>query len=83
MTLWEERHLPASSQGYGLDGLLALQEYEQQRRGLPLNFRHNWQNQIDHLLAQEEAYQRLLSDDLIQTLKQISLVDVDKCMRGK
>lgn len=73
VALWEERHLPAPAQGYGLDGLLALQEYEQQRYGLPLNFHHEWQNQINHFLAQEEAYQRLLSDDLIQVLKQMSL----------
>ncbi|MGH2507045.1 MAG: hypothetical protein ACRDHZ_06490 [Ktedonobacteraceae bacterium] len=69
VALWEERHLPAPSQGYGLDGLLALQEYEQQRYKLPLNFRHAWQNQINHLLTQEEAHKRSLSDDLIQTFE--------------
>ncbi len=67
-TLWEERHLPAPSSGYGLDGLLALQEYQQQRCGVPLNFLDDWQNQINHLLAQEEAYQRPLLEDQKQAL---------------
>lgn len=81
VALWEERHLPAPSQGYGLDGLLALQEYEQQRYRLPLNFRDGWQNQINHLLAQEEAHRRSLSDDVIQVLKQISIVYMTQCMQ--
>ncbi len=81
--LWEERHLPAPSVGYGLDGLLALQEYQQQRYGLPLNYRDGWQNQINHLLAQEEAHRRPLSDDLVQTLKQISMAYVAQCMEKK
>ncbi len=78
--LWKERHLPAPSQGYGLDGLLALQEHEQQRYGLPLNFRDGWQNQINHLLNQEAAYQRPLPYNLIQSLKQISTAYVTQCM---
>lgn len=78
--LWQARYLPPPEQGYGLDGLLALQEYEQQRYKLPLNFRDGWQNQIDHFLAQEEDYQRPISDDLIQTLKQISMAYVAQCM---
>ena len=76
MTLWEERHLPPPAQGYGLDGLLALQEYEQQRYGLPLNVRHDWQNQINHLIDQEQARNRYLSDELIQTLRQVSMTDL-------
>jgi hypothetical protein len=84
VTLWQERHLPPPEQGYGLDGLLALQEYEQQRYKLPLNFRDGWQNQINHLLGQEEDYQRSLPDDLIQALKQISMAYVAQCMeRGQ
>lgn len=50
-SLWEERHKPPPHSGYGLDGLMALQEYQQQRYGVPLNFLDDWQNQIDHLLA--------------------------------
>ena len=61
VSLWEERHLPAPGAGYGLHGLLALQEYQQRRYDLPLNFRDDWQNQINHLLAQEEASHRELS----------------------
>lgn len=71
--LWKERHLPPPEQGYGLDGLLALQEYEQRRHGLPLNFLDGWQNQVNHLLAQEEAHQRQLSNALKQTLQRVSL----------
>jgi hypothetical protein len=71
VSLWEERHLPAPSNGYGRDGLLALQEYQQQRYGgLPINFLDDWQNQIDHLLAQEEAYHRELPDVLRNKLKE-------------
>lgn len=79
--LWEERHLPPPAQGYGLDGLLALQEYEQQRYRLPLNFRDGWQNQINHLLIQEEAHQRELSADLIQTLRRISMAYMVQSMK--
>lgn len=53
--LWEKRRLPAPVCGYGEIGLAALQAMEQQRRNLPLNFMGDWQNQIDHLLLQEEA----------------------------
>jgi hypothetical protein len=67
-SLWENRHLPDPSDGYGQTGLLALQAYQQQRYGVPLNFLDDWQNQIDHLLAQEEAYQRQLSEDLKDAL---------------
>jgi hypothetical protein len=80
VALWETRHPPPPSSGYGLDGLLALQTYQQQRSGLPLNFRDGWQNQINHLLALEEAHQRPLPDDLIQILRQTSMVYVAQCM---
>ena len=53
--LWQNRHLPPPSCQHGKIGLIALQEAEQRRRGLPLNFIGDWQNQIDHLLMQEEA----------------------------
>jgi hypothetical protein len=71
VALWQERHLPSPDVGYGYSGLLALQEYQQQRYGLPLNFLDDWQNQLDHLLAQEDAYHRELSDDVRQTLVQL------------
>ncbi len=72
ISLWEDRHLPPPSDGYGRYGLLALQEYQQQRYGVPLNFLDDWQNQIDHLLAQEEAYQHQLPEDLRNVLLQKS-----------
>lgn len=55
------RQLPEPRCQYGRAGLEALQEREQKRRGLPLNFIGDWQNQIDHLLAQEEAKHSVLS----------------------
>jgi hypothetical protein len=61
--LWQGRHLPPPFAGYGQTGLLALQAYQQHRYGVPLNFLADWQNQIDHLLAQEEAHQHQLSAD--------------------
>lgn len=74
--LWEERGLPAPASGYGRDGLLALQAYQQQRYGMPLNFLHDWQNQINHLLSQEQAYHHRLSDDVKQILRQRSVDDI-------
>lgn len=56
--LWQDRHLPPPQCRYGKAGLVALQEAEQQRRGLPLNFICDWQNQIDHLLIQEGSKHR-------------------------
>jgi len=41
-----------------------LQEAEQRRSGLPLNFIGDWQNQMDHLLIQEEAKHRYSSASL-------------------
>lgn len=52
---WRERGLPAPSEFHGELGLRALQEAERLRRGLPLNFLGDWQNQVDRLLAQEWA----------------------------
>lgn len=71
--LWEERHLPPPTSSYGIDGLLALQEYQQQRYGIPLNFLDDWQNQVAHLLQQEEAHHRQLSEVLKRTLLQVSI----------
>ncbi|HEU5382671.1 MAG TPA: hypothetical protein VFV38_45270, partial [Ktedonobacteraceae bacterium] len=56
------------SAGYGRTGLLALQAYQQQRYGVPLNFLDDWQNQIDHLLAQEEAHHRQFTATLRDAL---------------
>ena len=72
VSLWEDRHLPPPHSGYGLDGLLALQAYQQQRSGLPLNVLDDWQNQINHLLLQEEAAHRELSDEVRTALLQLS-----------
>ncbi len=71
VSLWEERHLPAPHSRYGMDGLLALQEYQQQRYNVPLNFLDDWQNQINHLLAQEEAHHRELPSDVREALTQL------------
>jgi hypothetical protein len=72
VSLWEERHLPSPHSGYGLDGLLALQAYQQQRYSLPLNVLDDWQNQINHLLLQEEAAHRELSGEVRDALLQLS-----------
>jgi len=56
--LWQGRHLPPPECQHGKIGLIALQAAEQRRRGLPLNFIADWQNQIDHLLIQEESKHR-------------------------
>jgi hypothetical protein len=72
-SLWEDRQLPSPSAGYGQTGLLALQVYQQQRYGVPLNFLDDWQNQINHLLAQEETHQRQFTEDLRdELLRQIA-----------
>lgn len=81
VSLWEERNLPPPASDYGRAGLLALQEYQQKRTGLPFNFRDGWQNQINHLLAQEENHQRSPSYALVQALKQIAKSNVEQCMR--
>jgi chromosome condensin MukBEF ATPase and DNA-binding subunit MukB len=70
--LWEERQLPAPSLDGGRAGLFALEEYLQRRCGLPLNFRADWQNQIDHLLEQEEARRRVVPSDVVEALRQMS-----------
>lgn len=72
VSLWKDRHLPSPHSGYGLDGLLALQAYQQQRYGFPLNVLDDWQNQINHLLLQEEAAHRELSDEVREALLRLS-----------
>ena len=59
--LWQNRHMPPPDCRNGKWGLMALQEAEQRRTGLPLSFLGDWQNQIDHLLRQEEAKQQQIS----------------------
>lgn len=71
-SLWKDRHLPYPSDRYGQTGLIALQAYQQRRYGVPLNFLDDWQNQINHLLAQEEAHQRLVTADVRDALLQQS-----------
>jgi hypothetical protein len=60
--LWETRGLPPPTCHNGLCGLLALEEAEQKRTGLPFIFTGDWQNQIDHLLLQEEARHRTIKN---------------------
>ena len=63
--LWQTRHLPPPACYYGKWGLLALQEAEQKRTGLPFIFTGDWQNQVDHLLFQEEAKRHRLVEPVI------------------
>lgn len=60
--LWESRGLPPPTCHNGLCGLVALEEAEQIRTGLPFTFTGDWQNQIDHLLWQEEAKHRTIKN---------------------
>ncbi len=59
--LWQTRLLPPPAYHNGEVGLLALQAFEQRRTGMPFTFIADWQNQIDHLLWQEEAEHHRLS----------------------
>ncbi len=61
--LWQQRHLPPPAFHNGEWGLVALQTFEQKRTGLPFSFRGDWQNQLDHLLWQEETrhHERIVS----------------------
>lgn len=70
-SLWEQRNLPPPQQGYGLHGLIALEEYQQKRYGIPINFREDWQNQINHLINQEEKKNHPLPDSVQEALIQL------------
>ena len=59
--LWEARHLPPPAYHNGKWGLIALQAFEQKRTHLPFTFSGDWQNQLDHLLWQEEIHHRKLT----------------------
>src|SRR5207248_11422092 len=61
-SLWESRNLPPPACKNGARGLTALQEFEQRRTGFPFTFIGDWQNQVDHLLLQEEAKHHSLED---------------------
>ncbi|WIG60701.1 MAG: hypothetical protein OJF49_003449 [Ktedonobacterales bacterium] len=50
---WRVRGLPAPVVAYGEAGLQALAAYERQRTGVLANYVADWQNQLDHVLAQE------------------------------
>jgi hypothetical protein len=56
--LWQQRRLPPPAFYNGEWGLLALQTFEQRRTGVPFSFIGDWQNQLDHLLWQEETRHR-------------------------
>lgn len=56
--LWKSRSLPVPACHNGMCGLIALEEAEQKRTGLPFTFTGDWQNQVDHLILQEEAKHR-------------------------
>jgi hypothetical protein len=60
--LWESRSLPPPTCHNGICGLVALQEAEQKRTGLPFTFTGDWQNQVDHLLLQEEVRHRPINN---------------------
>jgi hypothetical protein len=55
--LWQQRYLPSPAFYNGEWGLFALQTFEQKRTGMPFSFIGDWQNQLDHLLWQEETRQ--------------------------
>lgn len=72
-SLWANRQLPEPALHYGLAGLLALQKQEQQRSGFPFNVLDDWQNQIRHLLIQEEHHHRQIPETLRRELRYLSL----------
>ncbi len=67
--LWQKRHLPPPICHNGEWGLTALQAFEQKRTGLPFFFTIDWQNQLNHLLYQEETHHRVLTIPTTQLLE--------------
>lgn len=67
--LWQRHQLPPPAYHDGEWGLTKLQEYEQRQTGLPLNYLRDWQNQVDHLLLQEEFYHRTPTFPVMQLLE--------------
>ncbi len=68
-SLWRSRRLPPPAYHDGKWGLVALQEAERRRSSLPFNYIGDWQNQVDHLLRQEEAYHREATASVRQLLE--------------
>ena len=66
--LWQKRHLPSPACHNGEWGLVSLQAFEQKRTGLPFNFISDWQNQLSHLLYQEEMHSHPLIAPISQLL---------------
>lgn len=80
--LWQNRQLPPPICHNGKWGLLALQEAEQKRSGLPLHFIGDWQNQIDHLLRQEEAkHHQLITSIIVPMNEEQNEQECDMSMR--
>lgn len=80
--LWRSRHLPSPASHYGKWGLMALQEYEQRRTGLPFTFLGDWQNQVDHLLLQEETRQHPAAIPIITADELQSEEEIEVSMRS-
>jgi len=76
--LWEDRQLPPPACHAGTCGLLALEEAEQKRTGLPFTFIGDWQNQVEHLLCQEEV-KRQRHKIPLQKLKDLLPEEAEYC----
>jgi len=72
--LWQQARLPSPACHFGIQGLLALQMLEQQRIELPVNVIGDWQNQIQHLLMQEEKKQFPLQTQLFPLVRDKEIV---------
>lgn len=71
--LWQTRDLPSPAYHNGEWGLVALQIYEQRRTGTPFVFTIDWQNQLNHLLYQEETHHHVLTvftDQILENEKE-------------
>lgn len=75
--LWRSRNLSAPACHNGQWGLLELQAWEQRRTGLPFTYIGDWQNQVDHLLRQEEARQRPV--EFLIPFQDDALPDEEEC----
>ena len=67
--LWQKRKLPPPECHNGELGLVALQAFEQKRIDMPFAFTIDWQNQLNHLLYQEESHHRVLAIPVTQLLE--------------
>lgn len=75
--LWQERALPEPNAYQGRWGLAALERQEQRRWGIPLTFQGDWQNQVAHLLHQEEPKGRAISHLLFHHEEQTAILTAD------